>query len=189
MALYYSSGGVTKVCLLQRRRALHPKWQKSTPPLSSPPPPLFIPPQGGGGLYKRGATEVVHDRAAVKRLTAVHATTGSSVGAARKLMDECSALKILLLCIMCLTPSASLHLRVYLKAFATHLKQATGHELCTVYHLPSHCTLPCCWGMLLCVLCTMRTCRDATLCTLCPGSLLAESWSRWNWLIKPLFSP
>ena len=41
----------------------------------------------------------------------------SAVGPARKLMNGCSALRILLACIMCLTPAAYMHVSVYPKAF------------------------------------------------------------------------
>ena len=46
-------------------------------------------------------------------------------------MEGCSALRILLTCILCLTPSAFMHVSMYPNA--TNGKKVTGHKLCTVW--------------------------------------------------------
>ena len=50
------------------------------------------------------------------------------------MMNRCRALRILLVCIMCMAPSASMHVSVYPTSYrATYSKQLTGHEIYIVY--------------------------------------------------------
>ena len=77
--------------------------------------------------YKCGATEVVHDRASVKRLTSGLCGTvrGSfTLSLFRKLMNGCISLRILLICIMCMAPSVSMDVSVYPRALGD-LQQAS----------------------------------------------------------------
>ena len=64
-------------------------------------------------------------------------------------MNGCSALRLLLICIMCMAPSAFMHVSVIPHPWVTYNKQLTGHEfhiVCTSKWLVESAVHPTPWG-------------------------------------------